>query len=68
MLTYNGFITFKWINALKKNFLGVLWWLRNLRIWHCRCSSLGHCCDAVSIPGPGISICHGCGKKTYLFE
>ena len=26
-----------------------------LRIWHCHCSGLGHCCDVSLIPGPGIS-------------
>ena len=34
-----------------------------LRIWHCHCSSLGHCCGVGSIPGPGTSTCHGCSPQ-----
>ena len=34
-----------------------------LRIWHCHCSSLGHCCGAGSVPGPGTSTCHRWGQK-----
>ena len=42
---------------------GVPLWHSGLRIWCCHCSSLGHCCGAGSIPGPGTSICYGCGQK-----
>ena len=35
-----------------------------LRIQCCHCSSLGHCCGTGSIPGPGISTCHGHNQVT----
>ena len=34
-----------------------------LRIQLCHCSGLSHCCDAVSVPGLGTSICHGHDQK-----
>ena len=43
--------------------MGVPWWLRGLRIWHCHYCGLGCCCDVSSIPGLGNSTCHRCGKN-----
>lgn len=37
-------------------------WHRGLRIWHCHCSTKGHCCDVGSIRGPGTSTCQGHGQ------
>ena len=61
-----------WSTAMvlhKKIFSRIPWWLRGLRIWHCHCYGLGHCCGVGSIPGLGTSACHGCGqnknKKRY---
>ena len=34
-----------------------------LRIWHCHCSSSGHCCGVGSIPGLGTSTCCGHSQK-----
>ena len=34
-----------------------------LRIWHRHCCSLGHCCGAGLIPGPGTSTGWGRGQK-----
>ena len=48
---------------LEKVWLGVLLWYRVLRIQCCHCSNSGCCCGAGSIPGPGTSICHGCGQE-----
>ena len=42
---------------------GVPWWPNRLRIWHCHCHGLGHCCDLVSISGLGNSACCGGQKK-----
>ena len=45
-------------------------WHSRLRVWHCHCSSSGHCCDVGLIPGLGTSACCGCGpppKKIYSF-
>ena len=36
---------------------GVLFWHSGLRIWHCRCSGLGHRCGTGLIPGPGTPSC-----------
>ena len=36
------------------------WWHSRLRIQHCHCYSLGHCCVAHLIPGPGTSACCRC--------
>lgn len=33
-----------------------------LRIWRHHCSSPGHCCGTGSLPNPGASTCHRCGK------
>ena len=46
-----------------KSTLAVPLWSSGLRIWHCHCSSRGHCCGSGSIPGPGTSTCHGHGQK-----
>ena len=35
-----------------------------LRIQHCHCSSLGHCCGTGLIPGPGTSTCDEGLKKS----
>ena len=43
--------------------IGVPSWLSGLKIWHCPCSSSGHCYGAGLIPGPGISSHHGCSQK-----
>ena len=45
------------------NLLWTSLWFSRLRIRHCYCSCLGHCCGASSIPGPGTFMCHGCGQK-----
>ena len=42
---------------------GVPLWHSRLRIWHCHCSSLDHCCGSGSILGLGTSICHGHSPK-----
>ena len=34
-------------------------WHSRLRIWHCLCGGLGHCCAVGLIPGPGTSMCYG---------
>ena len=47
---------------------GILLWYSRLRIWCCHYSSLGHCCDAGSVLGLGISTCHEYGKKIYDSE
>ena len=44
--------------------LGVLLRCRGLRIWHCQCSSSGHCCGTSSVPGPGTSTCCGCSSPS----
>ena len=38
-------------------------WHRGLKLQCCHCSSLGCCCGVGLIPGPGTSICGGCGQK-----
>ena len=48
------YIRWKW--KLKKPNSGrVLLWHSGIRIQHCHCSSLGCCCGAGFIPGPGTS-------------
>ena len=42
---------------------GVPWWLSGLRIQHCHCCDLGHCCGKSSVPGLGTSVCCGHGQK-----
>ena len=44
--------------------VGILLWLRGLRIWCCHCCGSGCHCGAGSIPSPGISTCCWCWKKT----
>ena len=39
------------------------WWPSGLRIQHCHCYRLGHCCGAGLIPGPGTSTCCWHGRK-----
>ena len=39
--------------------LRVPWWLSQLRIQHCNCCGLGHCCGTDLIPVLGISTCQG---------
>ena len=39
----------------KKAKVGVVSWHIGLRIWHCHCSGLGHCCGAGSIHSQEIS-------------
>ena len=41
--------------------MGVPYWLIRLRIWHCHCYCLGHCCGIGSVLG--TSACHGCSQK-----
>ena len=38
-------------------------WLSGLRIQHCQCHDLGHCCGAGSIPDQETSACLGNGEK-----
>ena len=58
-------------NVLQKTLPGrssfVVQRVKDLR---CHCSSSGHCCDVGSVPGPGTSMCHKCGrkKKTNLYK
>ena len=40
------------------------WWLSGLRMWHCHCYGLGHCCGTGSVPGLDTSACHQCSTKT----
>lgn len=40
-----------------------LLWHSEFRIWHCQCSSSGHCCGMVLLPGMGTSMCHRYGLK-----
>ena len=47
-----------------KTWAGVLLWHIGLKIWHCHCCGLDHCCGVGSIPGPGISACHGGSQKS----
>jgi len=49
-----------------ENIMGVPLWLIRLRVWWYHCSGSGCCCSAGSIPGPGVSICHRCGKKKKI--
>ena len=49
--------------CIKMYFLGVLLRCNRLRIQCCHYSSLGHCCGAGLIPGPGIPTCHEHGQK-----
>ena len=37
-------------------------WHSGLRIWHCHCTDLGHCCGTSSNPAPGTSTCLGLGQ------
>ena len=53
----------KQTNKQKKCLSGVLLQHSGLRIWHCHCSSLGHCHGLGSIPGPGTPTHCGNGKK-----
>ena len=34
-----------------------------LMIRHCHCNGSSHCCGTGSVPGPGISTCHGYSQK-----
>lgn len=45
------------------SFLGIPFWLSGLRIWWCRCCSMGHCCDVGLISASGTSPCHRHGQK-----
>lgn len=42
-----------------------LWWSR-LRIPHCHCSSLSHCCGVSSVLAPGTFACHRYGQNIYI--
>ena len=42
---------------------GILWWYSGLRICHCYCSALSHCCGTGSIHGLRISHAVGTDKK-----
>ena len=42
-------------------------WCSGLRIQHCHHRGLGCCCGLGSIPGSGISACHGSCKKKKMF-
>ena len=43
--------------------LGVPLWFSWLRIPHCHCCGLGHCCSAGLIPGPETYTCLGQKKR-----
>ena len=48
----------------EKMFLvGVVLWHCRLRIQHCHCSGVGHCCGSGSVPSLGISHAAGAAKK-----
>ena len=49
--------------AFQNAHLGVLSWLSGLRIQHVIAMAQVTACGTGSIPGPGISACHGCGQK-----
>ena len=51
--------------GLRVNTLGVPRWLSGLRIWHCHCCGLGHCCGSGLIPGLETSACHGSVQKFF---
>ena len=38
--------------------------VQQVKIWCCHSCGAGDCGE-VSIPGPGISICHECGEKIF---
>ena len=50
----------KWL----QNF-GVPLWCSDLRIWHCYCSSPGHCCGTSLIPGLETLTFHEHGQKKF---
>ena len=64
-VTFSLFVIVKHMPSLKLK-LGVLGWLSGLRIQHCPCSGLGHCCGVGSLPGLGTSTWHGCGEKNKI--
>ena len=51
------------LKLLFKRNVGVLLQYSRLRIWHCHCSNLGHCCSRGSIPGLGTFT--GVNKKYH---
>ena len=51
------------LTNLKGEVAGVPLWHSGLRIWHCHCSSLGHCSGVSLIPGLGTYICYAYSLK-----
>ena len=43
-------------------------WFNRLRVWYCHCGGSDCFCGTGSIPGLGISTCHGCGQKKLWGE
>ena len=50
------------LSFILKMMLGVPWWSRGLRVWHC------HCCGAGSIPGLDSYACCGLSQKMMLVK
>ena len=48
------------VDVHKTSYKEVSLQLSKLRIQHCHCSGLGHCCSEGSIPGWGTFTCRGC--------
>jgi len=57
------------VQQVKNLAVSVVTWVQSLAQWsglrilHCCTYSIGHSCSLDSNPGPGTSICHGCGQK-----
>ena len=45
---------------------GILVWCSELKIQHCHCRGLGHCCGPGSTPSLEISACCGCSQKKKI--
>ena len=56
------------LGGIKKDHVGVPWWLSGLRIWCCHYSGSGHCYGAGLMPGSGTSPCyrHGQEERDHL--
>ena len=51
-----------------RNGVGVPSWYSGLRIQHCHCSSLSHCCGMGSISSPRTLACCRYGQKIKVFK
>ena len=49
--------------AKQHGFCGILFVYRRLRIWHCHCRSLDHCCGVGLIPGKELLHAMGVAKE-----